>query len=144
MNAPNLSRALALGLIAAALAVLGVGPLGAQSPSLDEAVKEVSTQLRCPVCRQQSIEESPSQMAIEMKAIVREKLEAGEDADEVIEYFVARYGEWVLLKPKATGFNLAVWVLPPLLVLLGGLVVVRAFRRWMAPELPVAVGPDGG
>jgi len=102
-----------------------------QDSALEAKVRDVASALRCPVCQNLSILDSPSQLARDMKKVVREKLAAGESPDEVRRYFVSRYGEWVLLKPKASGVNLSVWLLP-LLALLGGAAVVwTAVRRWV-------------
>jgi cytochrome c-type biogenesis protein CcmH len=79
---------------------------------LDRQVKEVSSQLRCVVCQGLSIQDSPSTLAQEMRSLVREQLEAGQSPEQVKAYFVERYGEWVLLRPKASGVNLLVYLLP--------------------------------
>lgn len=120
-----------------ALLVLA-GTVSAQQPEglseLEIQTQRVAAELRCPVCQGTSINDSPSELAQQMKAVIREQLEAGRTPDEVKEYFVAKYGEWILLEPEARGFNLVVY-LAPLLALLGGaLIVVSAVRRWMAPD----------
>ncbi len=70
-------------------------------------------------------------MALEMRSLIREQLRSGMSAEEIQAYFVDRYGEWILLKPKATGLNLMVWV-APLLIVLGGLAfVLITARRWV-------------
>lgn len=97
---------------------------------LEEQVKSVSAELRCPVCQGLSILDSPSQLAQDMKRLVREKLAAGATPREVRDYFVERYGEWVLLKPPAHGATLTVWLLPVVALLGGGLAVWVAVRRW--------------
>ena len=142
MSDSGMLRATLLTMSLVGAALVGPEPAWAQDLELDRQVRDVSAQLRCPVCRQQSIEESPSAMALEMKTLIREKLEAGQEPHEVIDYFVARYGEWVLLRPKASGFNLTVWLLPPILTLLGFWLVVSAFRRWTVTEHPELLGPD--
>ena len=97
---------------------------------LDVRTGEVASQLRCPVCQGESIEASPSTLAQEMRTLVRQQLAAGRTPDEVKAYFVSRYGEWVLLQPRASGVNLAVYVLPLVMLLAGAAVVVVAVRRW--------------
>jgi cytochrome c-type biogenesis protein CcmH len=72
----------------------------------EQTVHDVSAQLRCVVCQNLSVADSPSEMAAQMRGIVRERLEAGETPEQVHEYFVARYGEWILLAPRRSGFNL--------------------------------------
>lgn len=121
-------------------------PAGSQSnaPSRDAAlearVRDVSTQLRCPVCQGLSLQDSPSELSQEMKDVVREQLASGKSKDEVLQYFVGKYGEWILLEPKPTGFNLAVYALPVLMLAGGALLVTFAVRRWTsAGHEPIAV-----
>jgi cytochrome c-type biogenesis protein CcmH/NrfF len=107
-------------------------PRTAAELALEEETKNVAAQLRCPVCQGLSIQDSPSELARQMKDVVREKLRAGETADQVKAYYVSKYGEWVLLTPPARGFNLAVYLLP-FGALLGGIVLVFVLaRRWIA------------
>lgn len=97
---------------------------------LEALTSAVAAQLRCPVCQGLSIEASPTELALEMRAVVRDQLAAGRTPDEVRAYFVSKYGEWILLQPKPEGFNLAVYALPVLVLLLGGGTVLLAVRRW--------------
>jgi cytochrome c-type biogenesis protein CcmH len=97
---------------------------------LDRAARELSSELRCPVCQGESIEDSRSEIAAEMRAFVRAKLAEGRTADEVKEMLVASYGEWVLLSPRPEGFNLTVYVLPIIVLLGGAALVVVLTRRW--------------
>ena len=113
-----------------------------QDPAFEAKVREVASSLRCPVCQNNSIEESPSLLAQDMKREVRQRLAAGESPDDVRRYFISRYGEWVLTKPRAAGINLSVWVLPVVALFGGALIVWSAVRRWVrqgdAARLPVA------
>jgi cytochrome c-type biogenesis protein CcmH len=78
-------------------------------------------------------------MAAQMRAIVRERLAAGDSPEQVREYFVARYGEWILLAPRRRGFNLLVWSFPIAAVALGLLAVTVLLRRWTRrPATPAA------
>jgi cytochrome c-type biogenesis protein CcmH len=86
------------------------------------------------VCQGESIQDSPAALAQEMRAIVREQLAAGRTPDDVKAYFVDKYGEWILLRPKAQGWNMLVYVLPLVVLLIGAAVIVRATRRWTAPN----------
>jgi cytochrome c-type biogenesis protein CcmH len=88
------------------------------------------------VCQGESIQESPAELAKQMRQVVREQLAAGRSGEEVKAYFVSRYGEWILLEPKARGANLLVYVLPFALLLGGAGVIVMSVRRWMrhSPE----------
>jgi cytochrome c-type biogenesis protein CcmH len=86
------------------------------------------------VCQGLSINDSPAELAIEMKGVVREQLAAGKTPQDVREYFIAKYGEWVLLEPDPRGFNLLVYLLPVLGVLGGALFIWSFVRRSMKPE----------
>jgi cytochrome c-type biogenesis protein CcmH len=105
--------------------------IAARDPRFEEKVREVASTLRCPVCQNNSIEESPSLLAQDMKREVRERLAQGQSPDEIRQYFISRYGEWVLTKPRAAGINLSVWLLPVLALVGGGVVVWSAVRRWV-------------
>ena len=98
--------------------------------ALEDRVRAIASELRCVVCQNLSVADSPAEMAVQMRDIVREQLQAGKTPDEVRAYFVSKYGEWVLLAPTARGFNLTVWILP-FVVLLAGLAFAAWFlRRW--------------
>ena len=98
---------------------------------LEAQVREIAAKLRCPTCRALSVQDSPSGMALEMRDLIREQLLEGKTPDEVTAYFVERYGEWILLKPTATGFNWTVWLLPVLMLAGGFLFVFLTARRWV-------------
>jgi cytochrome c-type biogenesis protein CcmH len=100
---------------------------------IDRQTRELSSQLRCVVCQGLSLQDSPSQLAQEMRAIVREKLEEGMTQAEVKAYFVERYGEWVLLEPEPKGFNLLVYILPVALLVGGAGFVFMTARSWTRP-----------
>jgi cytochrome c-type biogenesis protein CcmH len=97
---------------------------------LDRQTRELSAQLRCVVCQGVSLQDSPSQLAQEMRGIVREKLEEGMTPAEVRAYFVESYGEWVLLEPDPKGFNLLVYVMPVVMLLGGAGFVFFTARNW--------------
>jgi len=86
--------------------------------------------LRCPVCQGESIQESPAALAKEMRQVVREQLAAGRSSEQVKAYFVSKYGEWILLEPKARGVNLTVYVVPVLLIVGGAVLIVVQAKRW--------------
>jgi cytochrome c-type biogenesis protein CcmH len=109
-------------------------PAPAQETDLDRRTRDVASKLRCPVCQGLSINDSPAELAIEMKGVVKEQLAAGKTPDEVRAYFVTKYGEWVLLEPDPRGFNILVYALPVLGVLGGGLFIWSFVRRSMRPE----------
>ncbi|HEX5814953.1 MAG TPA: cytochrome c-type biogenesis protein [Methylomirabilota bacterium] len=119
----------ALGGALVTLATLAWGQPPAR-PLSDETAYQIASELRCVVCQNLSVADSPSEMAAQMRAIVRERLAAGDSPEQVREYFVARYGEWILLKPRRSGFNLVVWGFPIAAVLLGLVAVGVLLRRW--------------
>jgi cytochrome c-type biogenesis protein CcmH len=106
---------------------------------IDRQTRELSSQLRCVVCQGLSLQDSPSQLAQEMRAIVREKLEEGMTQAEVREYFVERYGEWVLLEPEPRGFNLVVYILPVAMLFAGGAFIFLKARHWTRGGTPAPV-----
>lgn len=103
-----------------------------EETAIDRQVREVASQLRCPVCQGLSLQDSPSELAQEMRDVIRTRLESGETVDQVLAYFESGYGEWILMEPKAEGFNLAVYLLPVLAILGGGAFLILAGRRWLA------------
>jgi cytochrome c-type biogenesis protein CcmH len=105
-------------------------PRASADTALEALTRSVAAQLRCPVCQGLSLADSPSELALEMKDVVRDQLAAGRTPDEVKEYFVAKYGEWILLEPPRRGVNLLAYLLPAI-ALVGGLGVIwLALRRW--------------
>ena len=112
-------------------------PANQASDSALEAMTTVlASELRCPVCQGNSIQDSPSELAQQMRDLIRDQLRSGKTPDEVRAYFVDKYGEWILLSPKAEGLNLIVYIVPLIAVLVGGLVVWRTVRRWTAAAQP--------
>ena len=124
-----LARALAILLLAAgpALAVLPDEIL--PDPVLEERAREISKGLRCLVCRNENIDESNADLARDLRLLVRERLVAGDSDEEVVQYVVDRYGEYVLLKPLFTGTNLLLWASGPVMLLLAGVVGAGFLRR---------------
>lgn len=114
--------------------------ISAADSALEARTRVVAAQLRCPVCQGLSLQDSPSELAQEMRGVVKEQLRAGRTPDQVKQYFINRYGEWILMEPQAHGFNWVVYGLPAF-VLIGGLALIYvALRRWTAG----ALAPDGG
>ncbi|MGQ0646293.1 MAG: cytochrome c-type biogenesis protein [Gemmatimonadaceae bacterium] len=107
-------------------------PVSSQPTQLDRLTREVASGLRCPVCQGLSIQDSPAELAVEMKGVVREQLAAGKTPEQVRAYFIEKYGEWVLLAPEPSGFNILVYVLPVAVVLGGGWFVWGFVRRHTA------------
>ncbi len=87
-------------------------------PALETRARDISTGLRCLVCRNESIDESNAELARDLRILVRERLVAGDTDQEVVDFIVDRYGEYVLLKPTATGANLLLWLSAPVMLLI--------------------------
>src|SRR2546425_10585861 len=99
----------------AVILLLAPPPALAQPPAPhvgEQAVHDIAAQLRCVVCQNLSVADSPSEMASQMRSVIRERLATGERPDQVVQYFVDKYGEWILLAPRRQGFNLLVWAMP--------------------------------
>lgn len=118
-----------------AFALLLATPLAAlqpdellDDPALEERAREISEGLRCLVCRNESIDESNAPLARDLRLLVRERLLAGDSDAEVVEFVVDRYGEYVLLRPTATGANWILWGAGPAMLLLG-LVIAGVYLR---------------
>lgn len=104
----------------------------AQPQSLDQRAYDVGSQLLCPACNGESVADSSSQVAANMRAVIRQKLAAGQSEQQVLQYFHDRYGDTILERPPTQGFTLLIWI-GPVIVLLAGLVVLRAVAlRWRA------------
>ncbi|MCI0453939.1 MAG: cytochrome c-type biogenesis protein CcmH [Candidatus Dadabacteria bacterium] len=109
--------------------ILGVLTLKPLADSIDDKVREISYLLMCPVCQGQTVAESNSELATQMRTIVRKKLEEGKSKEEIIAYFVARYGETILGAPPARGANWLLWALPALALVFGGAGVALFLRK---------------
>lgn len=134
-------RAIVLCIIAV---VLLASPAAAQT-EIDRQSREIANELQCPVCNNQNVQDSQSQLAGEMRQIIRTKLEQGESREQIEAYFVARYGESVLLDPPKSNWSLLVWTSPILGILVGLVVVGLAVSRWSRkrPEmLPQPNAPE--
>jgi cytochrome c-type biogenesis protein CcmH len=114
-----------------------------QNPALEARARTLSQQVRCMVCQNESIDDSDAPLAHDLRVLVRERLEAGDSDVQVLDFLVARYGEFVLLKPRLSWRTAILWGLPPGL-LLGGLallVVAAARRRARVRELTPVLTP---
>jgi cytochrome c-type biogenesis protein CcmH len=130
-RAPGERGAWGLAIGVACLLWLGAGSAhAAASADLEDRVRDIASELRCVVCQNLSVADSPSELAKEMRNLVRELVQQGKSREEIDAYFVSRYGEYVLLSPPKRGFNLLVWGLPFLAIAAGGGVVYLVARRW--------------
>ncbi|MCP9483110.1 cytochrome c-type biogenesis protein CcmH [Shimia sp. CNT1-13L.2] len=105
-------------------------------PALESRARELSKDLRCLVCRNESIDDSNAELARDLRLLVRERLVAGDSDDEAISFIVDRYGEYVLLNPKTSGSNLVLWLAGPAMLLISlGVALVYLRRRSSAPKV---------
>jgi cytochrome c-type biogenesis protein CcmH len=107
----------------------------------EQAVYDIANQLRCVVCQNLSVADSPSEMALQMRGVIKERLAAGDSPDQVVRYFVDKYGDWILLSPPRRGFSLLVWIFPFVAVIVGLGIVALALRRWTRRPRPSPAGP---
>lgn len=129
-------------LIVTLFTVTVVALLTSAQPAPDRA-QDLAETLRCPVCQSVSIADSPSEQAVAMRQVVAEQVAQGSTDEEIVAFFQARYGDWVLLDPPTRGVTLALWLVPPVAAVLGAvLVVVRARARPRAGERPELDEPD--
>ncbi len=105
-------------------------PLSMDEDLLQSKMKEVSKTLRCAVCQSESIWESNATLAIQMRDIIRERLIAGETPNEIRAYFVSRYGDYIVFKPRFRGINMLLWGGPFILLAIGAVVLSRSLRKW--------------
>lgn len=98
-------------------------------PVLEERARDLSAGLRCLVCRNESIDESDADLARDLRLLVRERLVAGDTDEEVVTFVTDRYGEFVLLRPRADGANLILWWAGPVMFLVALGVAATAYRR---------------
>jgi len=108
--------------------------VSADNVAFEDRVREIASELRCVVCQNLSVADSPSEMATQMRGIVRQQLQQGKSAEEIKAYFVSKYGEWVLLAPRRSGFSLTVWILPFLVLGVGLLWAIWILYRWSRPK----------
>jgi cytochrome c-type biogenesis protein CcmH len=108
-------------------------------PALEARARTISKELRCLVCQNQSIDDSEAPLAHDLRVLVRDRLKAGDSDTQVVDFVVARYGEFVLLRPRLSWHTLALWGAPPATVLLGAaMLFVISRRRRNAPAQETA------
>lgn len=137
---------IALGLIIFAFLLLvtappAIAPTKAPAASLDDETVRVAQNLYCPVCPGVPLDVCETQACQQWRALIRQKLAAGETPEQIEQYFVAQYGERVLGAPRPEGFNLAVYVAPAAAILVGALILLIAARRWMGTHAVAATLP---
>jgi cytochrome c-type biogenesis protein CcmH len=107
-------------------------------PALEARARTLSAELRCLVCQNQSIDDSEAPLAHDLRVLLRERIAAGDSDQAAVEFLVARYGEFILLKPRVNGHTLLLWVAPFAVLLIGGVAILFAVRRkrWAGPPPP--------
>jgi cytochrome c-type biogenesis protein CcmH len=121
---------LVLALMMAAAPALAVNPDEVLSdPALEARARTLSSELRCMVCQNQSIDDSNADLARDLRLLVRERITDGDSDEQVLNYIVSRYGEFVLLKPRVSARTLLLWGAPVLLILAGGASLVVFARK---------------
>ena len=98
-------------------------------PTLETRARTLSRELRCMVCQNQSIDDSEAPLAHDLRVLVRERLKAGDSDTQVLDFLVARYGEFVLLRPRFAWHNAVLWGVPPAVLLIGIVAIVVVIRR---------------
>ena len=127
MSLNNTWRMATLGAIALAVLISSCGGEGGRS--LEERAQSIDQSLICPVCPGETIDQAQVELAKQMRATVREKLAEGQSKDEILQFFVDRYGQDVLAAPPKSGFNLVAWVVPPAAVTGAGVLLVLVIRN---------------
>jgi cytochrome c-type biogenesis protein CcmH len=111
-------------------------------PALEARARAISKELRCMVCQNESIDDSDAPLAHDLRVLVRERLKAGDSDQQIVNFLVSRYGEFVLLRPPLSWHTAALWGTPPALVLLGIIMIVvleRRRRKSSAQTAPVSL-----
>jgi len=122
-------------LLLASIAVPAFGAPVTEDP-LERQTLQIANDLRCAVCQNQPVSESNADLARDMRALIREQLAAGKSRQEIVDYFVARYGDYVLMKPPYRGPGFVVWVLPLMLLAILALSAFIYMRRRLHVPLP--------
>src|SRR5205823_3839947 len=131
----------------AALAIVGavwsfVFLQNSQQPSLDQRVHDVASQLKCPICQGESVADSPSELAQQMRGVIRQQLQSGKSEQEVIQYFRNSYGDQIIWSPPWQGFTLLAWLVPIGLLLAGIVLLLFVLRDWRAIAPPGTTAVD--
>jgi cytochrome c-type biogenesis protein CcmH len=119
--------------LAALVAVAALAVAMARGPeaprTLDQRVHDIAADLRCPVCQNLSVADSPSRLAAQIRADISRRLGGGQDPEQVRAFYVARYGRWIDLSPEARGLGLVAWLAPAAALAVGVVVAVVVLRR---------------
>jgi cytochrome c-type biogenesis protein CcmH len=113
-----------------------------KDPALEARARALSQELRCMVCQNQSIDDSDAPLARDVRLLVRERLAAGDSDAQVIDFLVARYGEFVLLRPRLSLHTVLLWGAPFAVLVIGAIAFLAAGRRRAASDAAVPLTPD--
>ncbi|MCB1387573.1 MAG: cytochrome c-type biogenesis protein CcmH [Rhodobacteraceae bacterium] len=111
-------------------------------PALEARAREITAGLRCVVCRNESVDDSNAEIARDIRLMVRERLVAGDTNAEAVQYMVDRFGEYILLNPRATGSNLILWIAGPVLLVAGLAIAAFAARRRRTVAAPLSAAEE--
>ena len=136
MRALLLGLLIALGVCGVAFAVVPGEML--DDPALEARARTLSAELRCMVCQNQSIDDSDAPLAHDLRVLLRERIAAGDSDQAVIDFLVARYGEFILLTPRFNARTALLWAAPVVLLLVGGVAALGVMRRRRANEQRIA------
>ncbi|MBV8574740.1 MAG: cytochrome c-type biogenesis protein CcmH [Acetobacteraceae bacterium] len=120
-----------------ALAVSDPGEM-MKNPGQEQRAEAIGHQLRCLVCQNESIEESEADLARDLRRIIRQRVAAGDTDQQVMDWMVARYGDFVRLRPPLDAVTFVLWAAPALALLTGGAAVLLARRRRAMPAAPLS------
>ena len=130
---------LLLGLVALVAALWSFLALNASAhKTLDQQMYEVGSQLKCPVCQSESVADSPSLIAQQMRGVIRQQLQSGKSEQQVIQYFTNTYGDQIAWSPPWQGFTLLAWLVPIALVVVGAGLLFFTLREWRTSAPTVA------
>ena len=113
-----------------------------KDPKLEARAEHIGQELRCPVCKTESIEESDADFTKDLRRVVRERVAAGDTDQQVLDFMHARYGDFILLNPPFKPYTLAIWLAPPIILLLGAALAYRRWRSAAAAAEPAELTPD--
>jgi cytochrome c-type biogenesis protein CcmH len=111
--------------------------------TLDQRVNDVTEQLKCPVCQDESVADSSAAIALQMRQVARQRLQSGQSEQQVLQYFASRYGNQILLTPPPQGFNLLAWLVPVAILLAGIALLSFVARDWLWQSRSRQVGENG-
>jgi cytochrome c-type biogenesis protein CcmH len=103
-------------------------------PTLEARARALSKELRCMVCQNESIDDSGAPLAHDLRVLVRDRVKSGDSDTQVLDFLVARYGEFVLLKPRLSWHTVALWGLPPTVLVIGAVIILVDLRRRRAAQ----------